>query len=432
MKKHDLILIFLTLSLSVYCQDTLKVSGAHLSDLNISRNLNIRGNEEAYYLAKSKFSHSISSLLPTITIGYIGNSLHGYAQAIDGTYLDVNNTNQWKGQGAMISWDLGTILSNVLKTKNELDQTLLRNKLAHIEENISVYNLYFSLLGSLEKEKTLSQFISKSNEILKEIKIQVTSGIRLESDVLTAQLNLNRLKVTRLKQQNESNQYLLDLKLNLAYKNEEYISFDQDLFEVLASFSSVSILSYDISDRIDVMAEKKEWLAIKAQYNMSWIKNLIPELNLVYNSGMFGPYASSYLGESKRFGASISWNIPLSNLLPHGDASQQKQVLKIAEIKRDQMILAVQFEINSTIYAHENSQMQFNLASESRTLAKKAFEQALQRLSLGTSLQMELYYSEQTYLASQIELIDCVVNLCVLSYKKKVDLVDKFSTPIHY
>ena len=409
----------------IFAQDTLKLSGDNILDVNSQRNLKIHINERSYDYAKLKFHYSISSLLPNITAGYFGRSVNGYVQAIDGEFIVVDNMSRSKSQGLQIDWDFGSIISEVIDAKTKLDLSEYYNKLDNIEENILAKNLFYSLLGSKEKEKSLYQFIGKSKEIIFEIDIQVSSGIKLESDLLSAKSNLQQLEIRLLKQQNESHTFLQNLKLMFSLNAQDEIQLEGNIFYELALHSSLINPKLTIANRIDVVAANRKHETLKKQKKISTISMLLPRLRIGYNTGMLGEFSGDYIGYNSNFLTSLVWSINIVDLLPNGIVNQQKQSIKINAIKKEYLMLEVENKIQTILYSFENAIKQFELATNAESLAKKAYHQYLDRLELGTSTQLELFFLEQSYLDANIELIDSAVNLCVLGYLKKVELLDK-------
>ena len=169
--------------------------------MTLNQNLQIQSNELKFTLAKASFYKSIGKALPTLGMGMNRYELSGFTQSTEGDFIDVNKNNEWSGKSFRLSWDLSELFFNSVAKKKGVKAAFYSKEANNIDEKIKVFSHYYRLLASEEKAKAITSFISKNTEIVAQLKLQVSAGLRLQSELLLAQSNLNNLKIKLLQQQ---------------------------------------------------------------------------------------------------------------------------------------------------------------------------------------------------------------------------------------
>ena len=220
---------------SVNAQDTLYLSHNKMLQMTLNQNLQIQSNELKFTLAKASFYKSIGKALPTLGMGMNRYELNGFTQSTEGDFVDVNKNNEWSGKSFRLSWDLSELLFNSAAKKQGVKAAFYSKEAHNIDEKIKVFSNYYRLLASEEKAKSVISFISKNTEIVTQLQLQVSAGLRLQSELLLAQSNLNNLKIKLLQQQQitiELSQQLLAL---LNVEGNYILKTDCDFYTINAT-----------------------------------------------------------------------------------------------------------------------------------------------------------------------------------------------------
>ena len=182
---------------SINAQDTLYLSHNKMLQMTLNQNLHIKSNELKFTLAKASFYKSIAKALPALGMGMNRYELNGFTQSTEGNFVDVNKNNEWSGKSFRLSWDLSELLFNSVAKKKGVKAAFYSKEVNNIDEKIMVFSNYYRLLASEEKEKAITSFISKNTEIVAQLQLQVSAGLRLQSELLLAKSNLNNLQINK-------------------------------------------------------------------------------------------------------------------------------------------------------------------------------------------------------------------------------------------
>ena len=423
--RKTLLIVFLCKVFLANAQDTLVLSLTQVIDLNKKQNLTIKENNIKYNLAKASFYSSIGKAIPSFGMGIKRYELSGFTQSTEGDFIDVDKDQEWIGKSFQLSWDLRELFFNLVSAKQKSKAAFYSKNAKNEDENIRIYTLYFMLVSSYEKEKAINNFISKNTEIVKQLQLQVASGLRLESELLLAQTNLNNLKIKLLEQQQRTvvyNQELLaaiDIDENIIIKTE-FNLFDNYSFNI--SFANIEEVLYN---RFELQQLKKELSAAAWQKNKQLYGLLIPKITFGMNDGLIGPINQNAFGDQNILSSSLMWNIPLGKVFPSGDFKYQRSLYQIKKIEKERLENQLRAELKIIITAYKSADEQYKLAKESAQFAKTAYKQSLQRQQLGTANQLELFHAEKEYLNAQLIHINSIVKRLDTGHKQMAAINNK-------
>ncbi len=413
MKKLFLI-VFLCFIYIIQAQDTLYLSHNKLLELTLNHNLQIQKNELNYRLAKISFYKSIGHNLPDLGIGIKRYELDGFTQSTEGDFVDVNKNNEWNGKSFRISLDLSNLLFNSIAENKDVKAAFYNKEILNLDEQITVFSNYYRLVASKEKEKAITSFVSKNKEIVSQLQLQVSAGLRLQSELLLAQSNLNNLEIKLLQQKQNTDklsQFLLE-SLNL---NDNYIlKIEYDFYKSISTDINNVHFEDKLNNRFELQQVQLEVTSNKWRKNKELFGLFLPEISFGMNDGLFSSINQDAFGNQNITTTSLLWNIPLGSIFPAGNYKNKNYLYKIKLLEKEQLENKLKAEMKNLLTAYNSALKQYSLAKESIEYTKLAYEQSLQRQTLRTATQLELFHAEKEFLNAKLIYID------VITYKQEI------------
>ena len=407
MKKIFFIVIFCS-AFVLNAQDTLYLSHNKMLQMTLNQNLQIQSNELKFRLAKTSFYKSIGKIFPTLGMGLKRYELNGYTQSTTGEFVDVEKDNEWSGESFRLSWDLSKLLFNSFAEKKNVKAAFYNKEATNIDEQIRIFENYYQLVASQEKQKAITAFIQKNEEIVEQLKLQVLSGLHLQSELLLAKSNLNNLKIKLLQQEQNTKELSYNLLASLNVKGNYFIKTDYDFYANNTTDINHFNLEEKLNNRFELQQLRNEVSASKWQKNRELYGLLLPQISFGMNDGLLGPINQETFGNQNIMTTSLQWNISLSSIFPAGNYKSKNYLYKIKLLEEQQVENDLKAEMNSLIAASNSANEQYKLAKQSAEFAKLAYEQSLQRQELGTASQLELFYTEEEYLNAKLIYIDAI------------------------
>ena len=398
---------------SVNAQDTLYLSHNKMLQMTLNQNLQIQSNELKFTLAKASFYKSIGKALPTLGMGMNRYELNGFTQSTEGNFVDVNKNNEWSGKSFRLSWDLSELLFNSAANKQGIKAAFYSKEAHNIDEKIKVLSNYYRLLASEEKAKAITSFIIKNTEIVAQFQLQVSAGLRLQSELLLAQSNLNNLKIKLLQQQQITNELSQQLLAILNVGANYILKTDYNFYINNATTINDLNLEEKLNNRFELQQLSSEVSALKWQKNRQVYGLLLPKISFGMNDGLLGPISQDAFGNQNIMTTSVQWSIPLGNIFPAVNYKTESSLYKLKILEKSQLENDLRAEMHALLAAFNSANQQYELAKQSAEYAKLAYEQSLQRQKLGTANQLELFHAEKEYLNAKLIYIDAI------SYKQE-------------
>ncbi len=314
---------FLCSVFAVHAQDTLYLSHNKMLQMTLNQNLQIRSNELKFKLAKASFYKNIGKALPTLGMGMNRYELSGFTQSTTGEFVDVNKNNEWSGKSYRLSWDLSELLFNSVAEKQGVKAAFYNKETSNIDEKIKVFSNYYRLLASEEKEKAIASFVRKNTEIVAQLRLQVSAGLRLQSELLLAQSNLNNLKIKLLQQQQITTELSQQLLSTLNVEGNYILKTDCDFYANNTTTINDFNLEEKLNNRFELQQLNSEVSAMKWKKNKELYGLLLPQISFGMNDGLLGPINQDALGNQNIMTTSVQWSIPLGNIFPAGNYKTQ-------------------------------------------------------------------------------------------------------------
>ena len=416
---------FLCSVFSANAQDTLVLSHNNLVQMTLSQNLQIQSNELKFKLAKASFYKSIGKALPTLGMGIKRYELSGYTQSTEGTFVDVDKNKEWNGKSFRLSWDLSELLFNSAAKNQGIKAAFYNKETGNIDEQIMVYIAYYKLVASQEKEKAIVSFIQKNEEIVAQLQLQVSAGLRLQSELLLAQSNFNNLKIKLLQQAQKTKELSQQLLATLNVEGNFIIKTDCDFYINNATPIVDFNLEEKLNNRFELQELRSEVSAMKWKKNRELYGLLLPQISFGMNDGLLGPINQDAFGNQNIITTSLMWSIPLGNIFPAGNYKAQRNLYKLKTLEKAQLKNELRAEMNTLIAGSNSANEQYELAKQSAEYAKLAYEQSLQRQELGTTTQLELFHAEKEYLNARLVYIGAIAYKQEMIYKNRAAFSEK-------
>lgn len=416
---------FLSFVFVVNAQDTLYLSHNKLLELTLNQNLQIQKNELNYRMAKTSFYKSIGHSLPTLGIGVKRYELDGFTQSTEGNFFDVNKNNEWRGKNFRISCDLSDLLFNLVAESKSVKAAFYNKEVLNIDEQITIFYNYYSLVASEEKEKEITSFISKNKEIVSQLQLQVSVGLRLQSELLLAQSNLNNLKIKLLQQKQNTDELAQNLLGVLNIDGNYILKTECDFYRHDTTDINGANLESKLNNRFELQQVKMELTSNKWQKNKELFGLLLPEISFGINDGLFGSINQDPFRDQNIMTTSLLWNIPLGSIFPADDYKSKNYLYKIKFLEKEQLENQLKAEMHTLVAAYNSAQEQYSLAKKSVGFAKLAYEQSLERQVLGTATQLELFHAEKEFLNAKLIYIDAITYKQEITEKKIASFIRK-------
>jgi len=416
---------FLSFVITVNAQDTLYLSHNKLLELTLNQNLQIQKNELNYRMAKTSFYKSIGHSLPTLGIGIKRYELDGFTQSTEGNFVDVNKNNEWRGKSFRISWDVSDLLFNSVAENKSVRAAFYNKEVLNIDEQITIFSNYYRLAASEEKEKAIASFLSKNKEIVSQLQLQVSAGLRLQSELLLAQSNLNNLKIKLLQQKQNTYELSQNLLGALNIEGNYILKIKYDFYRHNATDISDANLEGKLNNRFELQQVQMELVSNKWEKNKELFGLLLPKISFGMNDGLFGPINQDAFGDQNIMTTSLLWNIPLGSIFPAGDYKNKNYLYKIKLLEKEQLENKLKAEMHTLVAAYNSAQEQYSLAKKSVGFAKLAYEQSMQRQALGTATQLELFHAEKEFLNAKLIYIDAITYKQEITQKKMASFTKK-------
>ena len=417
MKRLFFIVIFCS-AFALNAQDTLYLSHNKMLQMTLSQNLQIQSNELKFRLAKTSFYKSIGQTFPTLGMGMNRYELSGFTQSTTGEFVDVEKDNEWSGKSFRLSWDLSKLLFNSLAEKKNVKAAFFNKETNNIDEQIRIFETYYQLVASQEKEKAITSFTQKNEEIVEQLRLQVSAGLRLQSELLLAQSNLNNLKIKLLRQEQNTKELSEQLLASLNVEGNMILKTDCDFYTNNTTDINDFNLEEKLNNRFELQQLRGEVSASKWQKKRELYGLLLPQISFGINDGLLGPINQDAFGDQNIMTTSLQWNIPLGSIFPAGNYKSKNYLYKMKSLEKQQVENDLKAEMNSLLAAFNSANEQYKLSKQSVEFSKLAYEQSLQRQELGTASQLELFHAEKEYLNAKLIYINAIAYKQETFYKK--------------
>jgi len=425
MLRRILLILFIFSSVHIRAQKSDEVMSIDITTvLKIAGtdNLKIAEINARYDLAIAVHLEAKEWFLPVISPGVLMMAYKGNAQSTDGTYIDVDKNSFWGGAALEAEWDLGEAVFRSQSAKVGVESAGFAKRAEKNQRTLEAISAYYDLVASQSKLTALEKVITKSEGIVRQIEIQVTSGMRYKSDLLLAKANLNHIKIekSRARQQIHTNSNTLMSILNIK-SDVLLVVGDTLLIPVNMVDTNRSKVSGAYDKRPEILLSQSKVNALTIQRKTTTKGLLLPNINLGFNDGIYGPYFNP-LSNQFSYYLGAKWNIPLGALFYAGERKQFDARIRLAQIGIDQAKNKVRKEILDARSMVHNSKNQMEMAKEALEYANTALNQTIERQRLGTSIPLEVFQAQEQLLKAQVDHIDAIIGYNKAQYALYVAL----------
>lgn len=414
--------IYLLSSFGLKAQETLALSLDQVISQCKSSSLTIQKQNLEVALIQAEYQQAKEWWLPEIFLGTRVHNLDGSGLNTDGRiFSDVDRQSRWYGGELNVDWDLAEGILGTKAKKLKAQGVALRNSALQNEQLIYAIEAYYQLLLAKTQETVYTELIASKADLIDQLTVQVEAGLRLESELLLAKSNVQRLSYESMQAEQ---QYLESAALLLGFLNKPNVQSlslelnDLQLIELvnIDELNKLSTENHPLLEGSALMLEaaNKEGEAVKKSL-------LIPEAGLRYDYGPFGfDYSDNQL--TRGLQAYLGWNIPLGQLIYNGQG-------KVADIQRKLKVMDLQEEtlvINQTVnkFSKQLSKIKSILGANNgqENFAEQAMEQALTRQEAGIGSTFEVLQAQEEYIQAKLINARLIIDHNLLQYKILVAL----------
>ncbi|MCH2022908.1 MAG: TolC family protein [Saprospiraceae bacterium] len=430
MKKNYIkigVLLFMLFSVQVgTTQDSIQLINLEtVLKLGGANNLTIQKYKQKQTLAYANLSKAREWWLPDFYAGTTINQLWGAAMNGNGLFFqDVNSQNFWTGLGVSGSWNFA---EGMFSTKAKKLKARAHQYLTAAEKNkvlLQSIEAYYDYLCAQLYYMAYEQLLIQNDTIIQQIKLQVTAGLRYESELLIAKSNRNHLKVERLNASMEQKEKAAALIHILNIPPDTKLFSSDSLLVPIELDKEIENQQIDDSvfiNRPEFTAANLILQSLEMENKISTTALWLPELKFGIYGSMFGDvFTPLYPTSGLNF--SLIWKLPMGNITYNGDQKIYNAKIDLHKTEVDELRAIVNEEYIRSQGIMETARVQMKIALEGKNLAEKALKQCLQRQELGTVLPFEILQVQEVYIKARLDYLNSVSKYNKAQYQLYVAL----------
>jgi len=295
---------------------------------------------------------------------------------------------------------------------------------------IATINAYYQLLIEATQIDIFEDLIIEKEDLIQQLKVQVSAGQKLESELLLAQDNKQRLQLQVQDTQQSFQQAMSKILVVLNVSNPVAMSLQLADLQLI-DFVTMEDISNGITKGHPIIAYKRKLAATQkttaSEKKERWIPNRrlrVPNRRLSLQLGSFRQGNTNEFGGG--FSESIEWSVPVFKLRGGGNAKINKKQRKLQAIEIEQQNLS---------NAHETIEYQIQLleakeavavSEEGNAFAQKALEQAYSRQEAEIGNAPKIAQAQEEYIQALLLYLNAIANYNVLQFRLWVALGNDF------
>lgn len=361
--------------------------------------------------------------LPSIYFGATSHYLNGAAMNTDGTILHpVERNNLWAGLGLFVEWDLSKGIYNTLAAEQRSESFEYKSQAQRNQQVLKAIEAYFDLQVEQMKFSAVQRVVILADSLAQQIKMQVDSGLRYQSEYLLAQSNYSHLKITLLQTKADWQKKSAELRniLNLE-DNVLLVSSDSALFPI-----NLNEINTDTLHQSNFYQKRPEYSDLQSGLSSLQTERqsvaagvFMPSLQIGTDDALFGKIQSPYYN-TYRLNAALVWQIPLGRFTYNGDLKQYDAKILIQQNELEKFKNQALQELTQNFAQLQAAEEQMKLAEEALKLSVEALNQSIERQKLGTAKPFEVFLAQQFYLQAQVDYLKAVSDYNKAQYTIKV------------
>lgn len=387
-----------------------------------NENLNLKKNILQAELATAEWQEAKQWWLPEVFIGTTFHHLDGSGLNTDGRiFMDVDRQSRWYGGEVNFNWDIGKGLFDTEAKKLVAESAQLFGNVTKNEVAIEGVNAYYQLLIAATKKDIFEDLIIGKEDLIQQLKVQVDVGLRLESELLLAQSNKQRLQLQLLETKQNFQQAMANMLVVLNIKDRAALNFQMTDLQLIDLVNLEELTDNSSKEHPLIIANKRKLAAVQKTADAVKKGMLIPNAGLRYHLGPFGEtYSNNEF--TRGFTGYIGWNIPLGELVFGGNSKVANAQQKIQALEIEQQVLAIAQEAQQYKLQLLQAKEVLALSEKGGTYAQKALEQAFIRQEAGIGNAYEILQAQEEYIQAKLLYLNAVATYNVLQHRLWVAL----------
>ena len=305
----------------------------------------------------------------------------------------------------------------------QAESTDLSGNISKNDRAIATINAYYQLLIEATQIDIFEDLIIEKEDLIQQLKIQVSAGEKLESELLLAQDNKQRLQLQVQDTQQSFQQAMSKILVVLNVSNQVAMSLQLADLQLI-DFVTMEDISSGITKGHPIIAYKRKLAATQKTTAFEKKERWIPNRRLSLQLGSFRQGNTNEFGGG--FSESIEWSVPLFKLRGGGNAKINKKQRKLQAIEIEQQNLS---------NAHETIEYQIQLleakeavavSEEGNAFAQKALDQAYSRQEAEIGNALKIAQAQEEYIQAMLLYLNAIADYNVLQFRLWVALGNDF------
>jgi len=289
---------------------------------------------------------------------------------------------------------------------------------ARINTTENITKAYYGALISQQAYTLLKQNEEVLAKLLKETEATYNEGLIDELSLNRLELNMSNLETQIQKQENQSENALLNLKYVIGMPNDSTIVLSENFDEMMENFAFDVSADANVEDRIESKLLNKQ--AELKSYDIKQARSAyFPSL---YAFALYGTLAQrpdfSFFDTNLRwfdFG-SVGFNVRIpifDGLKAKSQVQQRKLELEKIENTKENLKQIVDLQVTSTQNNLANAISEYQTQEENLALANKILDKTIVMFNEGVGSSFELSQAQQEYTSTMINYTQSLYNLLV-------------------
>jgi outer membrane protein TolC len=350
--------------------------------------------------------------LPDFYTGTTVHQLWGNAMNGDGKiFQDVNRQNLWAGLGMNVSWDFGTGIFKANAAELKVKASEFKSQAEKNRKILEIIHTYYDFLAAQFFYNAYDNLAAQSDTIAQQIGLQVTAGLRYESEFLLAQSNTSHLKIEVLSSKMTRDKLAANLTrlLNLD-PSVTIIAVDSVLTPIQLEGSSDSISFVSAHEKRPEIQDLTLTLqSLEEEKKITSTALYLPELRVGTYASTFGDIFSPS-NPTGAVNAALIWRLPVGRINNGGAVQQYDANIALQENQIHQAKAQINEELMRSSNIIQVAKQQIDVSISGKQMAEKALEQCVLRQQAGTVRPFEILQVQEVYIKSKLDYLQAVAS----------------------
>jgi outer membrane protein TolC len=310
-----------------------------------------------------------------------------------------------------VTWDFGTGIFKAKAAELKVQAAEYHSQAEKNQKILEIIHTYYDFLSAQLFYNAYGNLVSQSDTITRQIGLQVTAGLRYESEFLLAQSNTSHLKIEMLNSKMTRDKLAASLiKLLNLDPSVKIMAADPVLapIDLDGSSDSISFVSaYEKRSEIQGLSLSLESLVEEKKITTTAL--YLPELRVGTYASMFGDVFSPS-NPTGAVNAALIWKLPVGRMKNGGAVQQYDANIALQENQINQAKALINEELIRSSEIIHVAKQQIDVAVLGKQLAAKALEQCVLRQQAGTVRPFEILQVQEVYIKSKLDYLQAVAS----------------------